>query len=154
MVPPAVRREAVDHLEQAFEVSQRRTCDELGVDDGAISPQRGDDTALQERIRDLAAGLAGSPIAAFTGYRGTKARGSITKNSSGCIVSPALVTRLCARCPRLWLLTWIFAALAAKGETPDQLMIDATHLKAHRTAASPPKVGLKQCLRSQTQKTV
>ena len=26
----------------------------------------------------------------------------------------------------------IFAALAAKGSKPDQLMIDATHLKAHR----------------------
>jgi len=30
----------------------------------------------------------------------------------------------------------IFAALAAKGGTPSQLMIDATHMKAHRTAAS------------------
>ena len=30
----------------------------------------------------------------------------------------------------------IFAALAARGNKPDQLMIDATHLKAHRTAAS------------------
>lgn len=29
----------------------------------------------------------------------------------------------------------IFTALAAKGGKPDQLMIDATHLKAHRTAA-------------------
>ena len=29
----------------------------------------------------------------------------------------------------------IFAALAAKGGKPDQLMIDATHLKVHRTAA-------------------
>ena len=29
----------------------------------------------------------------------------------------------------------IFAALAAKGGKPDRLMIDATHLKAHRTAA-------------------
>ena len=36
----------------------------------------------------------------------------------------------------------IFAALAAKGGTPDQLMIDATHLKAHRTAASLLKKGL------------
>ena len=35
----------------------------------------------------------------------------------------------------------IFAALAAKGGKPDQLMIDATHLKAHRTAASLPKKG-------------
>ncbi len=30
----------------------------------------------------------------------------------------------------------IFASLAAKACKPDQLMIDATHLKAHRTAAS------------------
>ena len=30
----------------------------------------------------------------------------------------------------------IFAELAAKGGKPDQLMIDATHLKAHPTAAS------------------
>ena len=30
----------------------------------------------------------------------------------------------------------IFAGLSAKGGKPNQLMIDATHLKAHRTAAS------------------
>ena len=36
----------------------------------------------------------------------------------------------------------IFAALAAKGGTPDRLMIDATHLKAHRTAASLLKKGM------------
>ncbi len=36
----------------------------------------------------------------------------------------------------------IFADLAAKGGPPDQLMIDATHLKAHRTAASLLKKGL------------
>ena len=36
----------------------------------------------------------------------------------------------------------IFAALAAEGGTPDQLMIDATHLKTHRTAASRLKKGL------------
>ena len=36
----------------------------------------------------------------------------------------------------------IFAALSAKGGKPDQLMIDATHLKAHRTAASLLKKGL------------
>jgi hypothetical protein len=29
-----------------------------------------------------------------------------------------------------------FAALAAEGGPPERLMIDATHLKAHRTAAS------------------
>ena len=36
----------------------------------------------------------------------------------------------------------IFAALVAKGGKLDQLMIDATHLKAHRTAASLLKKGL------------
>ena len=36
----------------------------------------------------------------------------------------------------------IFAGLAAKAGTPDQLMIAATHLKAHRTAASLLKKGL------------
>ena len=36
----------------------------------------------------------------------------------------------------------IFAASSAKGGKPDQLMIDATHLKAHRTAASLLKKGL------------
>jgi transposase len=35
----------------------------------------------------------------------------------------------------------IFAGLAAKAGKPDQLMIDATHLKAHRTAASLLKKG-------------
>jgi transposase len=37
------------------------------------------------------------------------------------------------RWSRLWVFNKIFAALAAKGGKPDQLMIDATHLKAHRT---------------------
>lgn len=36
----------------------------------------------------------------------------------------------------------IFAGLAAQGGKPDQLMIDATHLKAHRTVASLLKKGL------------
>jgi transposase len=36
----------------------------------------------------------------------------------------------------------IFAELAGKAGTPDRLMIDATHLKAHRTAASLQKKGM------------
>ena len=36
----------------------------------------------------------------------------------------------------------IFAELSAKGPQPERLMIDATHLKAHRTAASLLKKGL------------
>ena len=40
------------------------------------------------------------------------------------------------RWSRLGVFNRIFAALAAKGGKSDHLMIDATHLKAHRTAAS------------------
>jgi len=36
----------------------------------------------------------------------------------------------------------IFAALAAAGGPPERLMIDSTHLKAHRTAASLLQKGL------------
>jgi putative transposase len=46
------------------------------------------------------------------------------------------------RWSRLGVFNKIFAALAAQGGKPDQLMIDATHLKAHRTAASLLKKGL------------
>ncbi|WP_086012830.1 MULTISPECIES: IS5 family transposase [Sphingobium] len=46
------------------------------------------------------------------------------------------------RWSRLGVFNKIFAALAAKGGKPDQLMIDATHLKAHRTAASLLKKGM------------
>ena len=35
-----------------------------------------------------------------------------------------------------------FAGLEAQGGKPDQLMVDATYLKAHRTAASVLKKGL------------
>ena len=46
------------------------------------------------------------------------------------------------RWSRLGVFNRIFAALAAEGGKPDRLMIDATHLKAHRTAASLFKKGL------------
>jgi putative transposase len=46
------------------------------------------------------------------------------------------------RWSRLGVFNLIFAELAAKGPKPDRLMIDATHLKAHRTAASLLKKGL------------
>jgi transposase len=36
----------------------------------------------------------------------------------------------------------IFAAQAGEGPSPEQIMIDTTHLKAHRTAASLLKKGL------------
>jgi transposase len=43
---------------------------------------------------------------------------------------------------RLGVFNRIFAELAARGPPPERLMIDATHLKAHRTAASLLKKGL------------
>jgi putative transposase len=46
------------------------------------------------------------------------------------------------RWSRLGVFDRIFAALSGRGGPPDQLMIDATHLKAHRTAASLLKKGM------------
>jgi len=46
------------------------------------------------------------------------------------------------RWSRLGVFNRIFAELAAEGGRPARLMIDATHLKAHRTAASLLKKGL------------
>jgi putative transposase len=46
------------------------------------------------------------------------------------------------RWSRMGVFNRIFAELAAKAGAPDQVMIDATHLKAHRTAASLLKKGL------------
>jgi putative transposase len=46
------------------------------------------------------------------------------------------------RWSRLGVFARIFAALAAAGGPPERLMIDATHLKAHRTAASLLQKGL------------
>jgi putative transposase len=46
------------------------------------------------------------------------------------------------RWSRLGVFNRILAELAARGKDSDRLMIDATHLKAHRTAASLLKKGL------------
>ena len=46
------------------------------------------------------------------------------------------------RWSRLGVFDRIFAALAAEGPKPERIMIDTTHLKAHRTAASLLKKGL------------
>jgi transposase len=46
------------------------------------------------------------------------------------------------RWSRLGVFNRIFADLAGEDGPPDRLMIDATHLKAHRTAASLLKKGL------------
>ena len=46
------------------------------------------------------------------------------------------------RWSRLGVCDRIFSAIAAEAGEPDKLMIDATHLKAHRTAASLLKKGM------------
>ena len=46
------------------------------------------------------------------------------------------------RCSRVGVFNRIFAGLAAERAPPDQLIVDATHLKAHQTAASLRKKGL------------
>jgi putative transposase len=46
------------------------------------------------------------------------------------------------RWSRLGVFARIFAALAANAGAPDRLMIDTTHLKAHRTASSLLQKGL------------
>lgn len=46
------------------------------------------------------------------------------------------------RWSRMGVFDRIFAGLAAEGPKPERIMIDATHLKAHRTAASLLKKGL------------
>jgi len=45
------------------------------------------------------------------------------------------------RWSRLGVFDRIFASLAAEGPRPERIMIDSTHLKAHRTAASLLKKG-------------
>lgn len=46
------------------------------------------------------------------------------------------------RWSRMGVFDRIFMALAAEGPEPDGIMIDSTHLKAHRTAASLLKKGM------------
>ena len=46
------------------------------------------------------------------------------------------------RWSRLGVFDKIFAALAREGHKPERIMIDTTHLKAHRTAASLLKKGM------------
>lgn len=55
---------------------------------------------------------------------------------------PKTINNRFIRWSRMGVFHKIFAELAAKVGKPDQLMIDATHLKAHRTVASLLKKGL------------
>ena len=56
MVTPAVKREAVVHLIQDYEVSQRRACEVLGAARSVVRyvRQRADDMTLRSRLRELA----------------------------------------------------------------------------------------------------
>ena len=57
MVTPAARREAVVHLRQVFEVSQRRACRAIGIDRSSVRyrSHRPDDALIRARLRELAA---------------------------------------------------------------------------------------------------
>ena len=55
---------------------------------------------------------------------------------------PKTIYNRFVRWSRLGVFNRIFAALAGEAGAPDTLMIDATHLKAHRTASSLLKKGL------------
>ena len=56
--------------------------------------------------------------------------------------SPKTLYNRWVRWSRMGVFSRIFAALAAEAGPAEQLMIDATHLKAHRTAASLRKKGI------------
>ena len=57
MVTPAARREAVAHLQVAYEVSERRACSALGADRTSVRyrSSRPDDAVVRARLRELAA---------------------------------------------------------------------------------------------------
>jgi putative transposase len=57
MVTPVVKRQAVAHLSQLFEVSQRRACQVINADRASMRYRsvRSDDGALRARLRELAA---------------------------------------------------------------------------------------------------
>jgi len=57
MVTPVAKREAVVHLRQSYEVSQRRACKALGADRSSARyrKRRPDDGVIRTRLRELAA---------------------------------------------------------------------------------------------------
>ena len=63
------------------------------------------------------------------------------RDATGAYGPPKTLYNRFTRWSRLGVFNRIFEALARKGGKPDRLMIDATHLKAHRTAASLLKKG-------------
>ena len=57
MVTPAVRRTAVAHLAEAYEMSERRACRVIAADRSSVRyrAERPDDARVRERLRGLAA---------------------------------------------------------------------------------------------------
>jgi hypothetical protein len=94
MVTPAARREAVDHLQSAFEVSERRACAVIGVDRTSFRhrSRRADDAAVRARLRELAG------VRRRFGYRVLMRREGLTMNHKK--IPPALSrgTAAGARC--------------------------------------------------------
>ena len=76
MVTPVARREAVAHLRQVYEVSQRRACKVIGADRTSVRyrSRRPDDGAVRVRLRELAAAPCASAIVACTSCSGVRAR--------------------------------------------------------------------------------
>jgi putative transposase len=64
MVTPVARREAVAHLCQTYEVSQRRACTAIVAERSSVRYRslRPDDGAVRARLRELAASAGASAI--------------------------------------------------------------------------------------------
>lgn len=56
MVTPKARREAVDYLEEAFDISQRRACKVLDIDRSSVRYRsvKPPEDPLRKRIREVA----------------------------------------------------------------------------------------------------
>ena len=64
------------------------------------------------------------------------------RDAPACYGPPKTLYNRFVRWSRIGMFDRVFAALAAESEATETVMIDATHLKAHRTAASLLKKGL------------
>ena len=75
MVTPAARREAVAHLQVAYEVSERRACSALRADRTSVRYRgcRPDEASIRARLRELAQSAVGSGIGDCTSCSHAKA---------------------------------------------------------------------------------
>lgn len=88
MVTPAGWREAAGHLQAAHEMSERRACRVLGIDQTSVRYQatRQDDGALRDRLRALAQERRRSATAACSSCCSARAMRSTRSWFSGSIV--------------------------------------------------------------------